>query len=80
MNRMYNGKEITVKVWRGPLKQYEERYFIREVLAGCTMNHKNCLHYYGYSVTPEEEDERGNIYPSKEKSLFSIIFKKKLWI
>ena len=65
MNRMYNGKEITVKVWRGPLKQYEERYFIREVLAGCTVNHINCLRYYGYSVTPEEEDERGNIYPSE---------------
>ena len=65
MNRMYNGKEVVVKVWRGPLKQYEERYFIREVLAGCTMNHKNCLHYYGFSVTPEVIDERGNKYPSK---------------
>ena len=28
------------------------------------MNHPNCIHYYGYSATPEEEDERGNIYPS----------------
>ena len=65
MNRWYNGKEVVVKVWRGPLKQYEERYFIREVLAGCTMNHKNCLHYYGYSFTPEEEDERGNKYLPK---------------
>ena len=62
---MYNGKEITVKVWRGPLKQYEERYFIREVLAGCTMNDKNCLHYYGFSFTPEKEDERGNKYLPK---------------
>ena len=65
MNRMYNGKEITVKVWRGPLKQEEKRYFIREVLAGCTMNDKNCLHYYGFSFTPEKEDERGNKYLPK---------------
>ena len=65
MNRWYNGKEVVVKVWRGPLKQEEKRNFIREVLAGCTVNHINCIHYYGYSFTPEEEDERGNKYPSK---------------
>ena len=65
MNRWYNGKEVVVKVWRGPLKQYEERYFIREVLAGCTVDHINCLRYYGYSFTPEEEDERGNKYLPK---------------
>ena len=63
---MYNGKEVAVKVWLKPLeKDVEERYFIREVLAGCTVNDKNCLHYYGFSITPEEEDERGNKYPSK---------------
>ena len=60
MNRMYNGKEITVKVWRGPLKQYEERYFIREVLAGCTMNHPNCLRYYGYSEISTKENKDNN--------------------
>ena len=65
MNRMYNGKEVAVKVWLKPLSQDEERYFIQEVLAGCTINHPNCIHYYGYSETPEEKDERGNIYPSK---------------
>ena len=66
MNRKYDGKEVAVKVWLKPLTQdVEERYFIREVLAGCTMNHPNCLHYYGYSFTPEEEDERGNKYLPK---------------
>ena len=63
---MYNGKEVAVKVWRGPLeKDDEQRNFIREVLAGCTMNHPNCIRYYGYSETPEEKDERGNIYSPK---------------
>ena len=62
---MYNGKEVAVKVWLKQLNQIEERYFIREVLAGCTMNHPNCIRYYGYSETPEEKDERGNIYPPK---------------
>ena len=58
MNRMYKEKEVAVKVWKEPLTQdVEKRYFIREVLAGCTMNHKNCLHYYGYSFTPEEEEQ-----------------------
>ena len=65
MNRIYNGQEVAVKVWLKQLYQIEERYFIREVLVGCTMNHPNCIHYYGYSATPEEKDERGNIYPSK---------------
>ena len=51
-----------MKVWLKQLYQIEERYFIREVLVGCTMNHPNCIHYYGYSETPEE---RGNIYPPK---------------
>ena len=66
MNRKYDGEEVVVKEWKEPLEtDVEERYFIREVLAGCTVNHINCIHYYGYSFTPEEEDERGNIYPSK---------------
>ena len=54
-----------MKVWLKQLNQIEERLFIREVLAGCTMNHPNCIHYYGYSATPEEKDERGNIYSPK---------------
>ena len=65
MNRIYNGKEVAVKVWLKPLSHYEERYFIQEVLVGCTMNHPNCIQYYGYSETPEEKDERGNIYSPK---------------
>ena len=65
MNRIYNGQEVAVKVWLKQLYQIEERYFIQEVLVGCTMNHPNCIHYYGYSATPEEKDERGNIYPPK---------------
>ena len=55
-----------MKVWLKQLNQIEERYFIREVLAGCTMNNPNCIRYYGYSETPEEKDERGNIYPSRK--------------
>ena len=78
---MYNGKEVAVKVWLKQLYQIEERYFIQEVLAGCTINHPNCIHYYGYSETPEEKDERGNIYPPKpiivmekgEKSLLNYL-------
>ena len=66
MNRMYNGKEVAVKVWKKPLSHYEERYFIQEVLAGCTIKQINCLRYYGYSETPEEKDERGNPCPSRE--------------
>ena len=66
MNRMYDGKEVAVKVWLKQLNQIEERYFIREVLAGCTMNHPNCIRYYGYSETPEGKDERGNPCPSRE--------------
>ena len=62
---MYNGKEVAVKVWKKPLSQIEEKYFIQEVLAGCTIKQINCLRYYGYSETPEEKDERGNIYPPK---------------
>ena len=82
MNRMYNGKEVAVKVWKKQFnKVEEERYFIQEVLAGCTINHPNCIHYYGYSATPEDKDERGNIYPSKpiivmekgEKSLLDYL-------
>ena len=81
MNRIYNGQEVAVKVWKKPLSHYEERYFIQEVLVGCTMNHPNCIHYYGYSATPEEKDERGNIYPPKpiivmekgEKSLLDYL-------
>ena len=65
MNRIYNGYEVAVKVWLKQLSQIEERYFIQEVLAGCTINHPNCLRYYKYSETPEEKDERGNIYPPK---------------
>ena len=65
MNRIYDGKEVAVKVWLKQLSHYEERYFIREVLVGCTMDNPNCIHYYGYSATPEEKDERGNIYPPK---------------
>ena len=52
-----------MKVWLKQLYQIEERYFIQEVLAGCTINHPNCLRYYGYSATPK--DERGNIYSPK---------------
>ena len=81
MNRMYNGKEVAVKVWLEPFKIVEERYFIQEVLAGCTIKQINCLRYYGYSETPEEKDERGNIYPPKpiivmekgEKSLLDYL-------
>ena len=65
MNRMYNGQEVAVKVLLKQLNQIEERYFIQEVLAGCTIKQINCLRYYGYSETPEEKDERGNIYSSK---------------
>ena len=65
MNRWYNGYEVAVKVLLKQFNKVEERYFIQEVLAGCTMNHPNCIHYYGYSATPEEKDERGNIYPSE---------------
>ena len=65
MNRMYDGQEVAVKVWLKQLSQIEERYFIQEVLAGCTINHPNCLRYYGYSATPEDKDERGNPNSSK---------------
>ena len=65
MNRMYNGQEVAVKVLKDPVSHYEERYFIQEVLVGCTMDNPNCIHYYGYSETPEEKDERGNIYSPK---------------
>ena len=54
-----------MKVWLKQLNQDEERYFIREVLVGCKMDNPNCIHYYGYSETPEEKDERGNIYSPK---------------
>ena len=45
------------------------------------MNNPNCIRYYGYSETPEEKDERGNIYPPKpiivmekgEKSLLDYL-------
>ena len=81
MNRIYKGQEVAVKVWKKPLSHYEERYFIQEVLAGCTIKQINCLRYYGYSATPEEKDERGNIYPPKpiivmekgEKSLLDYL-------
>ena len=63
MNRMYKGQEVVVKVLKEPLRQDKQRrYFIREVLAGCKMDNPNCIHYHGYSETPEE---RGNIYPPK---------------
>ena len=66
MNRKYNGQEVVVKVLKEPLRQDKQRrYFIQEVLAGCTIKQINCLRYYGYSETPEEKDERGNIYPPK---------------
>ena len=78
INRKYNGKEVAVKVWKKPLSHYEERYFIQEVLAGCTIKQINCLRYYGYSETPEEKDERGNIYPSRkiivmERGIMSLL-------
>ena len=81
MNRWYNGYEVAVKVLLKQLNQIEERYFIQEVLAGCTIKQINCLRYYGYSATPEEKDERGNIYPPKpiivmekgEKSLLDYL-------
>ena len=66
MNRMYNGYEVAVKVLLKQFNKVEERYFIQEVLAGCTIKQINCLRYYGYSETPEEKDERGNIYPSRK--------------
>ena len=65
MNRWYNGYEVAVKVLLKQFNKVEERYFIQEVLAGCTIKQINCLRYYGYSETPEEKDERGNIYPPK---------------
>ena len=73
---MYNGQEVAVKVWKKPLSQDEEKYFIQEVLAGCTINHPNCLRYYGYSATPK--DERGNIYSPKpiivmERGIMSLL-------
>ena len=75
---MYNGQEVAVKVWLKQLNQDEERYFIQEVLAGCTIKQINCLRYYGYSETPEEKDERGNIYPPKpiivmERGIMSLL-------
>ena len=78
MNRWYNGYEVVVKVWLKQLNQIEERYFIQEVLAGCTIKQINCLRYYGYSATPEEKDERGNIYPPKpiivmERGIMSLL-------
>ena len=81
MNRMYNRQEVAVKVSKKPLSQIEEKYFIQEVLVGCTMDNPNCMHYYGYSETTEEKDERGNIYPPKpiivmekgEKSLLDYL-------
>ena len=78
MNRMYNGYEVAVKVWWEPFNKVEERYFIQEVLAGCTIKQINCLRYYGYSETPEEKDERGNIYPPKpiivmERGIMSLL-------
>ena len=66
MNRMYNGQEVAVKVLLKQFNKVEERYFIQEVLAGCTIKQINCLRYYGYSETPEEKDERGNPCPSRE--------------
>ena len=63
MNRKYKGQEVVVKVLTEPLiKDEQRRIFIREVLAGCKMDNPNCIHYHGYSETPEE---RGNIYPPK---------------
>ena len=57
MNRKDDGKEVVVKVWKEPLEtDVEEKYFIREVMAGCTMNHPNCIRYYGYSEIPNEEN------------------------
>ena len=78
MNRWYNGYEVAVKVLLKQLNQIEERYFIQEVLAGCTIKQINCLRYYGYSATPEEKDERGNIYPPKpiivmERGIMSLL-------
>ena len=55
-----------MKVWLKQLNQIEERLFIREVLAGCTMNHPNCIRYFGHSETTEGKDERGNPCPSRE--------------
>ena len=84
MNRWYNGYEVAVKVLLKQFNKVEERYFIQEVLAGCTINHPNCLRYYGYSATPK--DERGNIYPPKpiivmergKKSLREYMINKKV--
>ena len=81
MNRMYNGKEVAVKVWRGPLeKDEEQRNFIREVLAGCTMNHPNCLRYYGYSEISTKENKDNNkplqpiiVMEKGEKSLLNYL-------
>ena len=58
MNRWYDGEEVVVKVWLKPLEtDVEEKYFIREVMAGCTMKHPNCLRYYGYSEIPTKENK-----------------------
>ena len=80
MNRMYNGKEVAVKVWKEPLKQEEKRNFIREVLAGCTVNHPNCLRYYGYSEISTKENKDNNkplqpiiVMEKGEKSLLNYL-------
>ena len=65
MNRMYNGKEVAVKVWNDSLQEKNKKYFIQEVMAGCMLKHPNCIQYYGYSLTPTKEDERGNPYYPK---------------
>ena len=54
---MYNGKEVAVKVWKEPLQEEYKKYFIQEVLAGCTVNHINCIRYYGYSEIPTKENK-----------------------
>ena len=79
MNRMYNGKEVAVKEWKEPLQEEYKKYFIQEVMAGCTVNHKNCLRYYGYSEIPtkENKDNKEIIQPIiiMEKGKGSLLIK-----
>ena len=65
-----------LKMWK-EYDSWEEykKYFIQEVMAGCTMKHPNCLRYYGYSEIPTKENKDKVISMLNTYGLKDFIYK-----
>ena len=49
VDRFYKNEKVAIKIWNHEPTQHEMIRFKREVYAGLSVDHPNCIHFYGYS-------------------------------